>query len=57
MVNFEELARAMGELDEDTVKDILGEVMADGGSEAAKAMDACQKGMDIVGSQIGRAHV
>lgn len=51
MVNFEELARAMGELDEDTVKDILGEVMADGGSEAAKAMDACQKGMDIVGSQ------
>ncbi len=51
MVNFEELARAMGELDEDTVKDILGEVMADGGSETAKAMDACQKGMDIVGSQ------
>lgn len=38
-------------MDEDTVKDILGEVMADGGSEAAKAMDACQKGMDIVGSQ------
>ncbi|MBD5161934.1 MAG: cobalamin-binding protein [Oscillibacter sp.] len=51
MVNFEELAQAMGELDEDTVKEMLEEVMADGGSQAAQAMEACQKGMDIVGSQ------
>lgn len=51
MIDFEELAQAMGELDEDAVKEMLQEVMADGGSQAAKAMEACQKGMDIVGSQ------
>lgn len=51
MIDFEELAQAMGELDEDAVKEMLNEVMADGGSQAAKAMEACQKGMDIVGSQ------
>ena len=49
MIDFEALAAAMGELDEDTVKELLEEVMADGGSEANKAMDACQKGMDTVG--------
>lgn len=51
MIDFEELAQAMGELDEDAVKEMLQEVMADGGSQAARAMEACQKGMDIVGSQ------
>lgn len=51
MIDFEELAQAMGELDEDAVKEMLQEVMVDGGSQAAKAMEACQKGMDIVGSQ------
>ena len=49
MIDFENLAVAMGELDEDTVKELLEEVMADGGSDANKAMDACQKGMDTVG--------
>ena len=49
MIDFEALATAMGELDEDTVKELLEEVMADGGSDANKAMDACQKGMDTVG--------
>ena len=49
MIYFEALATAMGELDEDTVKELLEEVMADGGSDANKAMDACQKGMDTVG--------
>ena len=49
MIDFEALAQAMGELDEDTVKEMLNEVMADGGSQAQQAMDACQKGMDIVG--------
>lgn len=49
MIDFEALAQAMGELDEDTVKELLEEVMADGGSEAGKAMEACQKGMDTVG--------
>ena len=50
MADFEALAQAMGELDEETVKDILQQVIADGGQDAAKAMDACQKGMDTVGA-------
>lgn len=49
MIDFEELAQAMGELEEDTVKEILQQVMDDGGQEADKAMEACQKGMDTVG--------
>ncbi len=49
MIDFEQLATAMGELDEDTVKEILEEVMAQGGADAEKAMEACQKGMDTVG--------
>ncbi len=49
MIDFEALAAAMGELDEDTVKEILEEVMAQGGAEAPAAMEACQKGMDTVG--------
>ena len=49
MLDFEKLAAAMGELDEDTMVEILEAVMADGGSEAGKAMEACQKGMDEVG--------
>ena len=42
----------MGELDEDTVKELLEAVMADGGTDANKAMDACQKGMDPVGTLV-----
>lgn len=49
MIDYESLAQAMGELDEDTMVELLQQVMADGGSEAGKAMEACQKGMDIVG--------
>lgn len=49
MIDFEKLAQAMGELDEDTVVEVLQAVMAEGGAEAPKAMEACQKGMDIVG--------
>ena len=51
MVDFEKLAQAMGELDEDTVVELLNQVMAEGGADAQKAMEACQKGMDIVGDQ------
>ena len=51
MIDFEELAQAMGDLDEDLVKELLEKVMAEGGADAQKAMDACQKGMDIVGSR------
>ena len=51
MIDFEELAQAMGDLDEDIVKELLEQVMSDGGTQAQAAMDACQKGMDIVGSR------
>lgn len=51
MIDFEELAQAMGDLDEDTVKELLEKVMAAGGADAQAAMDACQKGMDIVGTR------
>ena len=47
MIDFETLAVAMGELDEDTVKEILEAV--DSVEAANAAMEACQKGMDTVG--------
>ena len=47
MIDFENLAAAMGELDEDTVKEILEAV--DTVEDANTAMEACQKGMDTVG--------
>ena len=46
-MDFEKLAEAMGELDEDTVKELLGTV--DSPAAANAAMEACQKGMDTVG--------
>ena len=49
MFDFEALAQAMGDLDEDTMTDILNSVMEDGGTQAPRAMEACQKGMDTVG--------
>jgi dimethylamine corrinoid protein len=49
MADMNKLARVMGELDENAVKSILEQVMAAGGQEADAAMEACQRGMDIVG--------
>lgn len=49
MLDFEKLSQAMGDLDEDTVMEMLNAVMDEGGQDAARAMEACQKGMDIVG--------
>lgn len=49
MVDFDELKQAMGDLDEDTVVELLNKVMEDGGSKASDAMSACQDGMNIVG--------
>lgn len=49
MVDFEKLTAALGDLDEDCVLEMLKQVMEDGGADAAKAMDACQKGMEMVG--------
>lgn len=50
MIDFNELAEAMGDLDEDVMVETLEQVMAEGGADAQKAMEACQKGMDTVGS-------
>ena len=47
MIDFENLAAAMGELDEDTVKELLEAV--DSADAANRAMEACQAGMDTVG--------
>lgn len=49
MIDFGKLAQAMGELDEDTVVELLEAVMAQGGTDAPRAMEACQQGMDTVG--------
>ena len=46
-MDLEKLAEAMGELDEDTVKELLETV--DSAETANAAMEACQKGMDMVG--------
>lgn len=51
MVEFEKIAEAMGDLDEDAVVELLNQVMAEGGADAQKAMEACQKGMDEIGSR------
>ena len=50
MLDFDKLVDVMGDLDEDAMIEMLEDVMADGGSEAEKAMEACQKGMEKVGS-------
>ena len=51
MIDFEKLTEVMGDLDEEVMAEILNQVMAEGGADAQKALDACQKGMDIVGSR------
>ena len=51
MYNYEDLKNAMGDLEEESVLEMLNEVMADGGSRAAEAMAACQEGMNIVGQR------
>lgn len=51
MIDYEALAEAMGDLDEDIMTDTLNEVMSEGGAGAQQAMEACQKGMDIVGAR------
>lgn len=46
-MDLEKLTEALGELDEDTVKELLEAV--DSAESANAAMEACQKGMDTVG--------
>lgn len=49
MIDYKALTAAVGDLDEDVMVQTLNRVMEEGGAEAAQAMEACQKGMDIVG--------
>ena len=49
MIDYEALTQAMGDLDEDTVTEMLNALMAEGGEGAKDALAACQKGMDQVG--------
>ncbi|MCL1805568.1 MAG: cobalamin-dependent protein [Clostridiales bacterium] len=51
MADFDELRRAMGELEEEEVMKLLGGLKAAGGEGAAEALAACQAGMDIVGKR------
>lgn len=49
MLNYEALKNAMGDLDEELLKEILQSVMDEGGAEAQLALQACQEGMETVG--------
>ncbi|MDF1552938.1 MAG: cobalamin-dependent protein [Deferrisomatales bacterium] len=49
MIDNKQLKTAMGELDSDTVMDLLNTLMSQGGAGADQAMVACQEGMNIVG--------
>lgn len=49
-MDYKELEQAMADLDEDTVLDMMKEVMNNGGEGVQEAMDACQKGMATVGT-------
>lgn len=49
-MDYKELENAMAELDEDTVLDMMKEVMNNNGEGVQKAMEACQKGMSRVGT-------
>ncbi len=50
MIDFERLKTAMGELDNDAVIRLVEQLMAEGGEDAQKAIQACQEGMNMVGS-------
>ena len=50
MLDTGKLAEAMGDLDEDTLVEMLHAVIREGGAEAPAAMEACQRGMDKVGA-------
>ena len=49
-MDYKELENAMADLDEDTVLDMMKEVMNNNGEGGQEAMEACQKGMSRVGT-------
>ena len=48
-MDYKELEQAMADLDEDTVLDMMKEVMDNNGEGVKEALEACQKGMATVG--------
>ena len=48
MIDYDKLKTAIGEIDDDTAMALVDEVVQKGG-DAAKAMEACQAGMEVVG--------
>ena len=57
MIDYEELAEAMGDLDEDTVKEMLDQVMAEGDSGSKTKMILCTVKDDLhdIGKNIVKA--
>ena len=51
MATFEELTRALGDLDYEAVPALAAALVAGGVEDAKKALEACQAGMDIVGQR------
>lgn len=51
MFDYDAVLNAMGDLEEDTLMSILQEDMDNGGKNAQAAVEAMQKGMDIVGKR------
>jgi methanogenic corrinoid protein MtbC1 len=55
MAGYEEIASALGNLEEEAVLAALEAVLEDGGS-AEEALAACQKGLEIVGNNFETGH-
>ena len=51
MFDYDKIKNAMADLDEDLLNSMVEQLMSDGGKDAQKALEACQEGMDIVGSR------
>lgn len=50
-MNLKKLAQAMGDLDEREVNAIVQEIVDDGGNDVYEALEAFQKGMEIIGER------
>ena len=49
-MDFDKLTTAVGDLEEDLMIEMLRSVMESGGGDAQLALEACQRGMEIVGN-------
>jgi methanogenic corrinoid protein MtbC1 len=51
MASYEELRKAMGDLEDEVVQELISELIKEGRDSAQKTLEACQAGMDIVGKR------